>query len=86
MAKATKQRKTDARAVIDARRITFGKMFRLLLKSLGFAVAVGLLIVLLQALGLPRDNPWITLPILLVVYVAAYPLLMSEFRPKRNGH
>ena len=84
MAKATKQRKDDARAVADARRLTPGKMLRLLFKSLGFAVLVSLLILLLQAVGLPANNFWVTLPVMLVVYLAAYPVLMSEFRPKRD--
>ena len=74
MAKATKQRKEDARALTDARRLTPGKMLRLLFKSLGFAVLV----------WLPANNFWVTLPVMLVVYLAAYPVLMSEFRPKRD--
>lgn len=84
MAKATKQRKGDAQALAEARRLTPGKMFRLLLKSLGFAILVSLLILLLQALGLPANNLWVTLPVMLIVYIAAYPVLMSEFRPKRD--
>ena len=84
MAKATKQRKEDARTLAEARRLTPGKMLRLLLKSFGFALLVALLIVLLGLLGVPTDNFWVTLPVMLVVYVAAYPFLMSEFRPKRR--
>lgn len=85
MSKSTKQRKVDAKAVADARRFTPGKMFRLVLKSLGFAVLVSLLVSLLGAFGLPVfENIWLQLAVMVVVYVLAYPFLMSEFRPKRG--
>ncbi len=85
MSKSTKQRKVDAKAVADARRFTPGKMFRLVLKSLGFAVLVSLLVSLLGAFGLPvLENIWLQLAVMVVVYVLAYPFLMSEFRPKRG--
>ncbi len=84
MSKANKQRKADSRAVLEARRLTPGKVLRLVLKTLAFAVLVSLLVTLLSALGVPvLANFWLQLPVMLVVYVLAYPFLMSEFRPKR---
>ena len=87
MSKTTKKRKDDARALAEARQLTPGKVFRLVLKSLGFAILVSLLVFLL-GLVVPsaRDNFWIQLPLMLVVYIAAYPFLMREFRPKRSGN
>lgn len=84
MSKANKKRKADSRAVLEARRLTPGKVLRLVLKTLAFAVLVSLLVTLLSALGVPvLQNFWLQLPVMLVVYVLAYPSLMSEFRPKR---
>lgn len=83
MAKETKQRKADARAAADARRLTPGKVMRLVLKTLAFALLVSLLITLLGALGVPAlENRWLQFALMLLVYIAAYPFLMSEFRPK----
>lgn len=86
MSKTTKQRKVDAKAVAEAKRLTPGKVFRLVLKSLGFAVLVSLLVTLLNVLGVPvLGNFWLQLAVMLVVYILAYPFLMREFRPKRSG-
>ena len=86
MSKTTKQRKVDAKALAEARRLTPGKVLRLVLKSLGFAILVSLLVALLSALGIPvLESFWLQLAVMLVVYIAAYPFLMREFRPKRNG-
>ncbi len=86
MSKTTKQRKVDAKAVAEARRLTPGKVFRLVLKSLGFAILVSLLVTLLNVLGVPvLGNFWLQLAVMLVVYILAYPFLMREFRPKRSG-
>ena len=86
MAKSTKQRKDDAKALAEARRFTPGKMFRLVLKSLGFAILVSLLLILLQSFRVPVFQTWwLQFGVMLVVYIAAYPFLMSEFRPKRSG-
>ena len=85
MAKNTKQRKADAKAVADARRLTPAKVLRLVLKSLGFAILVSLLLILLQSFNVPVFQTWwLQFGVMLVVYVAAYPFLMSEFRPKRG--
>lgn len=84
MSKTTKQRKADSRAALEARRLTPGKVFRLVLKTLAFALLVSLLITLLSALGVPvLERFWVQLAVMLVVYIVAYPFLMSEFRAKR---
>lgn len=81
MSKATKQRKDDSRAALDARRLTPGKVVRLVLKTLAFAMLVSLLITLLSALGVPvLEHFWLQLLVMLGVYLLAYPFLMSEFR------
>lgn len=86
MANRTQQRKADARAAVDARRLTPGKVGRLVLKTLAFALLVSLLITLLGALGVPAlENRWLQFGLMLLVYAAAYPFLMSEFRPNRNA-
>lgn len=86
MSKGNKQRKVDSRAALEARRLTPGKVLRLVLKTLGFAILVSLLVTLLSAAGVPvLENFWLQLVVMLVVYVLAYPFLMSEFRPKRTG-
>ena len=85
MSKTTKQRKTDAKALAEARRFTPAKMVRLVLKSLGFALLVSLLLILLQSFKIPVfQTRWLQFAVMLVVYIAAYPFLMSEFRPKRS--
>lgn len=86
MSKGNKQRKVDSRAALEARRLTPGKVLRLVLKTLGFAILVSLLVTLLSAAGVPvLENFWLQLAVMLVVYVLAYPFLMSEFRSKRTG-
>jgi len=85
MAKSKKQRKMDQRATLEARRLTPGKLVRLLLKSLAFALMVAVLLSLFQALGVPyTDTPWFPFVVMVPVYILAYPFLMSEFRPKRD--
>lgn len=76
----------DAQALADARKLTPGKFFRLVLKSLSFALVVGLLVTFLPFVGVPvalAQNSWFSLGLMLVVYIAAYPFLMSEFRVPR---
>ena len=86
MSKTTKQRKVDAKALAEARKLTPGKVLRLVLKSLGFAILVSLLIALLSALGVPvLEYFWLQLVVMLGVYILAYPFLMREFRPKHSG-
>ena len=87
MSKTTRQRKLDAKALADARKLTPGKIFRLVLKSLLFATVLGLLITFLPLLGVPESlvrNTWFSLGLMLVVYIVAYPFLMSEFRVPRD--
>ncbi len=86
MAKDTKQRKAAARAAVDARRLTPGKVARLVLKTLTFALLVSLLITLLGALGVTGlQNRWLLqLALAVPIYIVAYPFLMSEFRPKNS--
>lgn len=86
MSKKNQRRKADRRSLQEARRITFGKMARLLLKSLGFAILLTIVVMVLQALHVPaiRDF-WVQMLIVLVAYLLVYPVLMSEFRPRRKG-
>lgn len=84
MSKANKQRKADVRAAEDARKFTAGKVIRLIFKSLGFAILVGFLIVAIERFVSPLQS-WMEIAIMLVIYLAAYPILMSEFRVKRPG-
>lgn len=84
MSKSKKQRKLETRNAVEARRLTPGKIVRLLLKTLAFALLVSLLVSLLASLGVPvLDSFWMQLAVMLVIYLLAYPYLMSEFRPKR---
>lgn len=83
MSKRNKQRKAREEALREARRITPGKLFRLLLKSLAFALVVAVLFTIWAVNEWPGyDQWWLQLGLMLGVYVLAYPFLMSEFRPK----
>jgi flagellar biosynthesis protein FliQ len=85
MSKSKKQRKVDQREIVEARRLTPGKVLRLVLKSVVFALLVALIVTLLGALGVPiTENFWLQLLVMLGVYILAYPYLMSEFRPPRK--
>jgi membrane protein implicated in regulation of membrane protease activity len=78
-----KQHKQERDAVEKARQLTAGKIIRLVLKSLVFAMLVAALIVGLSLLGVPwLMNTWAQLAIMIVVYLFAYPYLMREFRPQ----
>ena len=79
MSKSNKQRKVEARAAEDARKLTTGKVLRLVLKTLAFAIVVSLLVVVLQRFIKPFPT-WLQYVLMLAVYIAAYPVLMSEFR------
>lgn len=84
MSKSKKQRKVSQRSALEARRLTPGKVLRLVLKTLAFALLVSLLVSLLASLGVPvLENFWLQVAIMLVIYLLAYPYLMSEFRVKR---
>lgn len=81
MSKKTRKRKRQRRAERAARRITVGKIARLALKSVLFAVVASLAMVLLDALGVPGlDRIWVQGGAIVVLYLLAYPVLMSEFR------
>ena len=63
--------------------MTAGKLFRLFLKSLGFALLVALIVFLLEVIGVDiTRNFWMQLLIMLAVYIPFYPFIMNEFRPK----
>ena len=84
MSKRSRKQRKEAQAYSkEARRLTAGKLFRLFLKSLGFALLVALIVLLLEVIGVPvTRNFWIQLLIMLAVYIPFYPFIMSEFRPK----
>lgn len=85
MSKIKKQRKLDQRSLEDARKITFPKMLRLILKSMLFSVMVLGVMLLLNALGIPAFRTmWVQILVMIVVYMVAYPFLISEFRPRRR--
>ena len=85
MAKRTKKRKARARAAAEARKFTAGKLLRLLLKSVTLAVVVSLLLLGLALTGLPLlQNTWAQMMVMAAVYVAAFPYVLSEFRPRRE--
>ncbi len=84
MSKKNRERKSKLQAAQAARKLTVGKVLRLMLKSLVFALAVGLLFAALTTLGVPYlDRVWVQFGLVLAVYLVAYPFLMSEFRPRR---
>ena len=83
MSKRNKDRKVREESLREARRITPGKLFRLLLKSLVFALIVAVLFTIWAVNQWPGyDQWWLQLALMVGVYLLAYPFLMSEFRPK----
>lgn len=87
MSKTTRQRKLDTKALADARKLTPGKILRLVLKSFLFAVVLGLLITFLPLLGVPEaliQTFWFPVVLMMLIYIPAYPFLMSEFRVPRD--
>jgi len=84
MSKASKKAKAERKAMTNARKITPQKLFRLVLKSLGFAILVAVIMILLNYFRLPfADAPWLQFVVMIIVYIIAYPFLMSEFRPRK---
>lgn len=84
MSKKQKERKAERREREAARALTGGKLLRLLLKSVAFAVAVSLLVLGVNLIGIPGfDRPWVQMILVLGAYLVAYPYLMREFRPPR---
>jgi purine-cytosine permease-like protein len=85
MSKKNQRRKVERRTLEEARRITVGKIVRLLLKSFGFAILLTLVVMVLQALHVPAiRNFWVQMGMVFVAYLIVYPVLMSEFRPRRK--
>jgi|FLYL01.1.fsa_nt_gi uncharacterized membrane protein len=83
MSKKKRDKREMVRAAQEARKLTPGKLFRLFLKSIVFAVVVGILFTVLSLLGVPGlDNWWMQFALIFVVYLLAYPFIMSEFRAK----
>jgi len=88
MSKKNQRRKADRRSVEEARKITVGKMVRLLLKSLVFAILLTAVVMILTMLGVPGLGQfWVQMLLVFGAYLLVYPILMSEFRPskKRRG-
>ncbi len=84
MSSRKKRRKAQKKAQAQARKLTPGKIIRLALKSLVFAVLVAGLIGVLLVLGVNMINErWAQLTLMAVCYIAAFPLVFSEFRPKQ---
>ncbi|HKI57544.1 MAG TPA: hypothetical protein VKB31_10390 [Trueperaceae bacterium] len=85
MSKKNQRRKAERRSTEEARRITVGKMVRLLLKSLGFAILLTIVVMVLQALHVKAvGNFWVQMGMVFAAYLIVYPVLMSEFRPKKQ--
>lgn len=85
MSKKQKAAKARRKRAQEARTVTGGKLLRLLLKSIAFAVALSLLVLAVNLIGIPGfDRPWVQMILVLGAYLVAYPYLMREFRPRRE--
>ncbi len=85
MSKKNQRRKAERRSVEDARKITVGKMVRLLLKSLVFAILLTAVVMILTMLGVPGlGSFWVQMLLVFGAYLLVYPILMSEFRPTKK--
>jgi uncharacterized sodium:solute symporter family permease YidK len=85
MSKKNQRRKAERRSVEEARKITAGKMVRLLLKSLVFAILLTVVVMVLSSLGVPGLGKfWVQMLLVFGAYLLVYPILMSEFRPSRK--
>jgi uncharacterized membrane protein YqjE len=81
-----KQHKLEQRSLEEARKVTWQKMLRLFFKSMLFAMLVFVVMMGLNLLGVPAfNNMWIQIAVMVVIYVIAYPFLISEFRPRRGS-
>lgn len=88
MSKKRQRRKAERRSAEEARKITPGKMVRLLLKLVAFAILLTAVVKLFMVLGVAGlGKPWARVVLVFGTYLLAYPVLMSEFRPgrKRRG-
>lgn len=83
MSKKNRTKKEDQKAILEARKFTFGKVVRLTLKMFVFAILASLVVTLLAVSGLPGfDQFWVQVLVMVLFYIPAYPIVMSEFRPK----
>jgi preprotein translocase subunit SecE len=86
MSKSKKQHKLEQRSLAEARKVTWPKMLRLFFKSMLFAILVFVVMTVLNVVGVPAfKNMWIQIAVMVVIYVIAYPFLISEFRPRRGS-
>lgn len=85
MSKRNKQKKASQRALQEARRLTVGKVVRLVLKMFVFAILASLLVSLAAAYGVPGlENFWVQILVMMLLYIPAYPFIMREFRPSQE--
>lgn len=85
MSKKKQRRKAERRSVEEARKVTVGKMVRLLVKSLVFAILLTAVVMVLTMLGVPGlGNFWVQMLLVFGAYLLVYPILMSEFRPRKK--
>ena len=83
--KSKKQLRAEAKAQAEARKLTGPKLLRLTLKSLGFALLVSVILLGLSLAGVSVfQRPLVQFGVMLLVYLVAFPYLMSEFRPKET--
>ncbi|MEM7736249.1 MAG: hypothetical protein AAF267_10705 [Deinococcota bacterium] len=83
MSKKKKQRKAQKKARAQALKLTPGKLIRLTVKSIVFAVLVSGLIAVLLLFDVDLiQQRWAQLTLMAVCYIAAFPVVFSEFRPK----
>ncbi len=86
MSKRNREKRAEQRALEAARRLTFGKVLRLVLKMFVFAILASLAVSLASAAGVPGlETFWVQLLVMLLLYLPAYPIIMREFRPARSG-
>lgn len=83
MSKRNKEQRLKLKAAQEARRLTVGKVLRLVLKMFVFAILASLVVSLATAAGVPGfERSWVPIVVMLLLYIPAYPIVMSEFRPK----
>ena len=80
-----KERKARRKVQEEARRLTPGKVGRLLLKSFLFALVVGTLLTVTTAFGVPySDRTWVQFAFIFALYLLFYRWLLSDFRVKQT--
>jgi uncharacterized sodium:solute symporter family permease YidK len=86
MSKKKRELKARQQAVQEARKLSMGKVVRLTLKMLVFALLASFVVTFAAEMGVPYlDNFWTQVLVMVLLYIPAYPIVMSEFRPKRAG-